>query len=243
VAEKTVDFSGVESRVLAINGRRMHYLKAGSGPPVVLLHGGASDSRDWVGTMAALAHRFTLYAPDFIGFGRSERKVAGYYLADFIEFIEEFVKTLGLDNPAMVGHSFGGRVGISVVVRERVKIRKLVLVDASGLGRMSGFGNALFTMFWAIRRLRRRPQPFPRFLAKEGEDYNRVGDDALRRLGVSTLLIWKRRDPYFPVSLARRAVKLIPKARLEVFPGYGHAPATQNSEAFNRRLLEFLEDA
>jgi len=42
------------------------------------------------------------------------------------------------------------------------------------------------------------------------------------------------------VSLARRAVKLIPGARLEVLPGYGHAPHGQNSEAFNRLLLDFL---
>jgi pimeloyl-ACP methyl ester carboxylesterase len=59
-------------------------------------------------------------------------------------------------------------------------------------------------------------------------------------LGVSTLFIWKRYDPYFPVSQARRAAKLIPGARMEVLPGYGHAPNKQNSEAFNRLLLDFL---
>jgi 4,5:9,10-diseco-3-hydroxy-5,9,17-trioxoandrosta-1(10),2-diene-4-oate hydrolase len=232
--------SGIENLYLEINGHRTHYLKAGSGPPVVLLHGGASDSRDWLGTMAALAHRFTLYAPDLIGFGQSERNEAGYYLSDFIEFTEEFVKILGLENPDMVGHSFGGRVGAGVAVRNRVKIRRLVLVDASGLGKVTVFGNALFTGFWASRQLLGCPQPFPRFLVKDGEDYNCIGDDALRSLRTSTLLIWKRHDPYFPVSLARRAVQLIPGARLEVLPGFGHAPNKQNINAFTRVLLDFL---
>jgi pimeloyl-ACP methyl ester carboxylesterase len=232
--------AGIESLHLDIKGQRAHYLKAGSGPPVVLLHGGASDSRDWLGTMAALAHRFTFYAPDLIGFGQSEKKKDGYYLSDFIEFTEEFVKTLGLEKPDMVGHSLGGRVSAGVAVRDRVKIRRLVLVDASGLGKVTGFGNALFTGFWALRKLLGRPQPFPRFLAKDGEDYNWVGDEELRSLQTTTLLIWKRHDPYFPVSLARQAVKLIPGARLEVLPGFGHAPAKQNINAFTRVLLDFL---
>jgi pimeloyl-ACP methyl ester carboxylesterase len=234
-------YSRINSLELEIKGRRVHYLKAGGGPPVVLLHGGASDSRDWLGTMRTLANRFTLYAPDIIGFGQSERKESGYYLTDFFEFVEEFVNALGLDNLDMVGHSFGARISAGVAVRNRIKISRLVLVDASGLGRMSGFGNVLFNGFRALRRLLGRPQPFPRFLVKEGEDYNYIGDEELRNLGAPTLLVWKRHDPYLPVSLARRAVKLIPVSRLEVLPGFGHAPAKQNAGAFNRLLLDFLD--
>ncbi|MCK4274212.1 MAG: hypothetical protein KAW90_04920, partial [Dehalococcoidales bacterium] len=62
--------TGIEGLRLNVNGHRTHYLKAGVGPPVVLVHGGASDSRDWFDTMTALAHRYTLYAPDLIGFGQ-----------------------------------------------------------------------------------------------------------------------------------------------------------------------------
>jgi pimeloyl-ACP methyl ester carboxylesterase len=242
MAEKMTEIRppDIESRQLEIRGHRIHYLQAGGGPPVVLLHGGASDSRDWRGTMAALAGRFTLYAPDFIGFGRSDRKQEGYYLSDFIDFTEEFITGLGLENPDLVGHSFGGRVAAGVAVGKRVNVRRMVLVDASGLGKISGFGNALFTGFWALRKLLGRPQPFPRFLARDGEDYNWVGEAELRGLRSATLLIWKRYDPYMPVSLARRALELIPGARLEVLPGYGHAPHGQNSAAFNRLLLDFL---
>lgn len=230
----------IKSLYPEIKGHRTHYLKAGSGPPVILLHGGASDSRDWLRTMAALADRYTLYAPDLIGFGRSDRKGDGYYLSDFIEFAEEFIETLGLHNPDVVGHSFGGRVAAGVAVHDWVKIRRLVLVDTSGLGKVSRFGSALLTVIWAVRKLLRRPQPFPRFLAKEGEDYNCIGDDALRNLKTATLIIWKRLDPYMPVSLARRAASLIPGTQLEVVPGYGHAPHMQNSRAFSRLLRDFL---
>jgi pimeloyl-ACP methyl ester carboxylesterase len=207
---------------------------------VVLLHGGASDSRDWLSTMSALAPAFTLYAPDMPGFGRSYRKQSGYHLSDFFEFAEEFISTLGMEDPAIVGHSFGGRVAVGVAARANAKVRRLVLVDASGVGKISPFGSVLFYFFWALRAALRRPQPFPRFLAGDGEDYNYAGDAALRNLKATTLLVWKGFDPYMPLSLARRAVKMIPGARLVVLPGYGHAPHGKDSDAFNKLLLEFL---
>lgn len=232
--------AGIEGLKLNVNGHRTHYLKAGVGPPVVLIHGGASDSRDWVDTMAALADRYTLYAPDLIGFGQSGRKEEGYYLSEFSDFVLEFIGTLQLEKPVLVGHSFGARVCLDVACRNHELARKLVLIDASGLGKMTGFGSALYTAFWALRKLLRQPQPYPRFLVKEGDDYNQVSIEELAKLTPPTLLIWKRHDPYLPVSLARRAEKLIPGSRLEVLPGYGHAPHQQNSEAFNRILLDFL---
>lgn len=130
---------------------------------------------------------------------------------------------------------------MDAALKRQEQVSKLVLVDASGLDKITMFGSVLMTFFWALRKVLRRPQPYPRFLAKEGEDYNRVGDDELRRLRMPTLLIWKQLDPYFPVSIARRAEKLIPGARLALLPGYGHAPHQQNSDAFNRLLLDFLD--
>jgi pimeloyl-ACP methyl ester carboxylesterase len=182
----------------------------------------------------------TFYAPDLPGFGKNERNEAGYYLSDFIEFVEEFVKALGLDNPDIVGHSFGARVGAGVATRGKVKVRRLVLVDAAGFGKVTRFGSSLMTVFWALRQVVRRPQPYPKFLSKEGEDIYWLCLEDLPSLKTPTLLIWKQHDPYMPISLAHKALKLIPGATLEIIPGYGHAPNKQNSEAFNRLLLDFL---
>jgi len=234
---------GIESLWLKVNSHRSHYLKAGNGPPVVLIHGGASDSRDWVGTMTALADRFTFYAPDLIGFGQSERDEKGYYLTDFSDFAAGFIDALQLKKPSLVGHSFGARVCLDTALKRQEQVRKMVLADASGLGKISVLGNALFTFFWALRKVLHQPQPFPRFLSKEGEDYNEVGDEALRRLTTPTLLVWKRHDLYMPVAIARRAQKLIPGAKLVVLPGFGHAPNKQKGDAFNRLLRDFLDGA
>ena len=240
--KNTLNRTGIESLRLEVNGRRMHYLKAGGGPPVVLVHGGASDSRDWIDTMTTLSGRFTFYAPDLLGFGQSERDEKGYYLSDFSDFLLGFIDTLQIQHPVLVGHSFGARVCLDVALLNQAKIKKLVLIDSSGLGKMSALGSVLFTGFWALRKLLRRPQPFPRFLSKEGENYNWVGREALQSLQTPTLLIWKSPDPYMPLSLARRAEKLIPGAKLAVIKGYGHAPHQQkNSKDFKRILLDFLD--
>lgn len=231
----------MESLMLKVGGHQAHYLKAGSGPPVLLLHGGASDARDWAGTMAALSHRYNLYAPDLIGFGQSARAGDGYYLSDFSDFVLGFMEALGLNHPALVGHSFGGRVCLEIALRHPEKARQLVLVDAAGFGKISLYGNLLPTVFWAVRKLLGRRQPFPRFLMRDGEGPGWLCVEELPGLKTPTLIIWKRHDPYFPLHIARNARELIPGARLVVIPGFGHAPHGQNQDAFNRYLLEFLD--
>jgi pimeloyl-ACP methyl ester carboxylesterase len=236
-------YPGITNLEIDVRGQRAHYLKAGAGPPLLLLHGGASDSRDWLGTMAILSASFTCYAPDLPGFGQNERKKTGYYLTDFIEFVEEFIIKLSLENPDIVGHSFGGRIGVGVALRGSLKIRKLVLVDTAGLGRVTRYGSSLMTLFWALRQVFRVPQPYPRFLSREGENIYWLCLDELPSLKIPTLFIWKRHDPYLPVSLAHKAVKMIAGARLEMVPGFGHAPNKQNTEEFSRLLLDFLNEA
>jgi len=231
---------GIESLIIEVNGQPAHYFKAGNGPPVLLLHGGASDSRDWLDTINGLAHYYTFYAPDLIGFGQNERSEEGYYLSDFSDFLLEFIDKLQLKDTVLVGHSFGARVCLDVAIQNHDKVGKLVLVDASGLGKVSWFGSALLTVFWALRKLLRKPQPYPKFLVREGDDFNHVDIDKLTRISTPTLIVWKRHDLYLPLSNARRAEKLIPNSRLEVLPGFGHAPHQQNSDMFNRVLLDFL---
>jgi len=241
IKENRDDRTSIEALKLNVNGYRAHYLKAGDGPPIVLVHGGASDSCDWYTTINALSHRYTLYAPDLIGFGRNERNEKGYYLSDFSGFLLEFIDTLQLEKPVLVGHSLGARVCLDVALQNHELAGKLVLIDASGLGKVSRFGSALLTCFWALRKLLRQPQPYPTFLVREGDDFNYIGTDKLAGLAAPTLLVWKSHDPYLPLSNARRAEKLIPDSRLEILPGYGHAPHQQNSEAFNRLLQDFLD--
>lgn len=231
----------IESLDFKIGEHKAHYLKAGSGPPVVLLHGGASDSRDWAETMTALNQSYTLYAPDMLGYGQSDRDKPAYYLSDFVDFISAFIQKLGLDSFYLVGHSLGGRVCLEIALQHPEKVHRLVLIDSAGFARLARWGRFLGAAAFFIRRALGRPQPYPRFLIKDGEDKDWRCVDKLKRLNVPTLVIWSSRDPYYPLKEAIQAKKLIPGVRFEVFPGYGHAPHAKNRDYFNNLLLSYLD--
>src|SRR4030043_352614 len=126
--------AGIESLKAQIKGYHAHYLKAGSGPPVVLIHGGASDALDWTNTMTALGGRYTFYALDLLGYGQSEKNEKGYYLTDFVDFLTGFIDTLKLEKPTLAGHSLGGRFCLDLAFKDPKKVGKLVLIDTTGLG-------------------------------------------------------------------------------------------------------------
>ncbi len=232
--------TAIESLKLRLGDYQAHYLKAGIGPPIVLLHGGASDSRDWLGTMAALSSQYSLYALDLIGYGESGNPKGGYYLSDFAKFTLEFINALHLDRPVLVGHSLGGRVALEIALRYPETASKLVLIDTMGFGRMARYGGFLAILAWALRKLLRQPQPYPTLLKDDSEKPHWVCLNELPDLQVPTLIVWKHWEPYFPLTMAARAQRLIPKARLVIVPGYGHAPHKQRESPFSRLLLDFL---
>jgi pimeloyl-ACP methyl ester carboxylesterase len=236
-----MDNNGIESKKIKINGWQAHYLKAGKGPPVVLVHGGASDAQDWIGIMQTLGSRFSFYAPDLLGYGQSERNDKGYYLTDYIEFLMGFIDALKLEKPVLAGHSLGGRFCMDVVIKDPSKVSKLVLVDTTGLGSMSAFGTTLQYIFWGYKKLMRIKLPYPTILMKPGEKFDHNYDEELRHLKTPTLLVWKLLDPYYPSTQARRAAKLIPNVKLALMNGWGHAPHKKNVSKFSRILEEFLD--
>jgi pimeloyl-ACP methyl ester carboxylesterase len=231
----------IQSLDLNVDDHQIHYLRTGNGPPVILLHGGASDCQDWLGTMAILSDSYSLYAPDLIGFGLSSRNSSGYHLSDFVEFTLRFIQKMGLNSPVLVGHSLGGRVCLEIALRHSEMIRKLVVVDTVGFGRLTRWGLFLGIATWAVRKTLRRPQPYPKFLWKDSEDKDWLCLEELPTLQVPTLIVWNRHDPYHPLGGALKAKELIPESHLECFPGYGHAPHVKRSDRFSSLLRAFME--
>ncbi len=232
--------TAIENLKLNLGNYQAYYRKAGSGSAIVLIHGGASDSRDWIRTMATLSDRYSLYAPDLIGYGGSDKPKRGYYLSDFVKFTLDFIQALHLDSTVLVGHSLGGRVALEIALRYPERVRKLVLIDTLGFGRTARYGSLLTILAWVVRKLLRQPQPYPTFLKHGSESTNWVCLNELSGLNVPTLIVWKRCEPYFPLAMAVEAKRLIPEARLVVVPGYGHTPHKQRKSSFTNLLLGFL---
>jgi len=233
--------NGVETLTLKVGDDSIFLRKAGEGPPVLLLHGGACDSADWVETMVPLSGSYTFYAPDLVGYGQSDRNRDGYYLSDFTDSTKGLIEALGLDSPlVIVGHSLGGRVALDIALNHPDRVRKLALIDTTGFSRLARWGSFLGTMAYLIRRLLGRPQPYPRFMMEDGAVPDWVCLDRLPELKMPILILWNRRDPYYTVKGALRAKELMPQAQLEIMPRYGHAPHRTERDSFNKLLAAFL---
>ncbi|RLC94024.1 MAG: hypothetical protein DRI39_04060 [Chloroflexi bacterium] len=233
----------VQSLSLKVGEDRIHYLKAGSGSPVLFLHGGACDSGDWIETMTALSGYCTCYAPDMVGYGLSDSNRDVYSLGDFVGCVRRFIETLDLGDLVLVGHSLGGRVCLEIALQQPERVRKLVVVDMAGFSRMARFGRLITYLAWALRELRGRPQPYPRFSKQDGGYGGWLCLEQLPALKTPTLIVWSRYDPYYPLSAARRAAELIPQARLEVLACCGHAPHRKKHDTFVRLLLDCVASA
>lgn len=93
-----------------VNGFLMHYVVAGSGYPLVCLHGWPQTWYEWRKIIPALADRFTIIAPDLRGLGDSERPLTGYDKRTLASDVSQLLTTLGHEKIGLVGHDWGGTV-------------------------------------------------------------------------------------------------------------------------------------
>ncbi len=114
---------------------RIAYAQAGTGLPVLLLHGLGADHAIWRPTVAALSQRFTVYAPDLPGHGQSAHPKRAYTLDFGVAFAAALLDALRLEKAAVIGASMGGMLATALAVRHPQRVQALVLADPAGLGR------------------------------------------------------------------------------------------------------------
>ena len=119
-----------QSRFAEVNGVKLHYLVAGKGDPVVLLHGFAETSHMWLPLMAKLADKHTVIAPDLRGFGESAAPSDGYTKAAMAQDIRALVKSLNYDRIRLVGHDIGLMVAYAYAAQYPAEVDRLVLMEA-----------------------------------------------------------------------------------------------------------------
>jgi pimeloyl-ACP methyl ester carboxylesterase len=118
------------SRTAEIGGAKLHYLTAGSGTPLILLHGYAETSLMWRPIIPALAERFTVIAPDLPGIGDSDIPADGLDMKSAAIRIHDLAKSLGVQQAEVVGHDIGLMVAYAYAAQFAADVTKLVLMDA-----------------------------------------------------------------------------------------------------------------
>jgi pimeloyl-ACP methyl ester carboxylesterase len=126
---------GFEAWQVDLHGHQVIYRTAGSGPPVVLIHGMVNSSRHWRDVALRLADRFTVVAPDLIGHGDSATPRGDYSLGAHAAVIRDLLTLIGVGSATMVGHSLGGGVAMQFFWQFPNRVERLALVSTGGLGR------------------------------------------------------------------------------------------------------------
>jgi pimeloyl-ACP methyl ester carboxylesterase len=119
---------------VTIHGYRRAFVKAGSGPALLLLHGLACDHTTWNRVLTRLAENYTVIAPDFLGHGESAKPRADYSIGGYANGMRDLLTVLGIDRATVIGHSFGGGVAMQFAYQFPERTERLILVSTGGLG-------------------------------------------------------------------------------------------------------------
>jgi pimeloyl-ACP methyl ester carboxylesterase len=122
--------SAISSRSAEVQGTKLHYLTAGHGPALILLHGYTQTSRMWRPIIPRLAAKFTVIAPDLTGIGDSDIPANGLDMKSAAATIHARVKSLGVTKACVVGHDIGLMVAYAYAAQFPTETEKLVEMDA-----------------------------------------------------------------------------------------------------------------
>lgn len=253
-------------KFVEIDGLRICYAETGNpeGKPVVLMHGWGCDHSTVQSIAAILAPGMRVFNIDLPGHGKSMEPDEIWGVEKYTSLIEKFIRMMDLKDVTMIGHSFGGRIGILLSSRNDY-VRKLVLVDAAGIKPKRSLKYYLKVYYFKtlkhilplilgqekgkklIEKRRgksgsadyRNASPVMRGILSKcvNEDLKHV----MSQIKAPTLLIWGSNDTATPLSDAKTMEKLIPDAGLVNFEGCGHYSFLDNPVGFKAVMREFFK--
>jgi pimeloyl-ACP methyl ester carboxylesterase len=255
---------------VSVNGVEVAYARVGTGPPLVLVHGAACDSRLWQPQLTALSDEFTVLAWDEPGAGHSSDVPKDFGLADYADCLAAVVEVVGLGPAHIAGLSWGGTVALELYRRRPDLVRTLILADTyagwkgslpqdevrarlAGVEEMLAAPSAYFDPALPGLFAGDPPAEFVPLLERIGADVRPESmwaqlsvmaeadlRDLLPNVAVPTLLLWGDQDARSPLSVAHQFEQAIPDTQLVVIPDCGHVSNLQQADAFNEAVRDFL---
>lgn len=121
------------AETIELHGNTVTFLRAGEGPPLLLLHGIAGSYETWAPLIPSLSRDFTVIAPDMLGHGRSAKPRGDYSLGAYAAGARDILLALGHESATVVGHSLGGGVAMQFAYQFPQMVERLILVGAGGV--------------------------------------------------------------------------------------------------------------
>ena len=133
-----IDDNLMQEEFVSVDSSKIRYLKAGSSKRnLVLLHGLGASAERWEYVIPHFSKHFTVFVPDLIGFGRSDKPNTDYTTEFFAKFVSSFLTELGIEKTTMIGTSLGGQIAAEHVAQNQESVDKLVLVSPAGAMKQS----------------------------------------------------------------------------------------------------------
>jgi 3-oxoadipate enol-lactonase len=242
---------------------RIHYLKAGSGPPLILLHSVGCSAYEYVDVLDALGRHRTVYAWDMPGHGDSDPVGRHYTIEDFARAVVNFMDALAIERAAVAGSSIGGTICAALGAHHAARVEALVFVEsplrtpaewAANWATVEGnFGIPTQTHDQVAARVR---AVTPEFLTRWNIDRNKAGAKAmvsamwairgfdmagaLARVQTPSAIVYGDNGP--TVNKAREFQELLQGAPLTTLAECGHFPMNDDPEAFTRAVLDAVAE-
>ena len=241
--------AAVSERVIDVHGTPVRYRVAGTGEPIVLVHGLGGSTRWWTPSLAALAESHRVHLIDLPGFG-AMRGRGRFVFADAASWLGAWIDAMELRPVDVVGHSLGAAVSLRLAATRPEAVRRLVLVAPAGLR------TRRLMLAHLPPLLRTVAQAPPRFLVVLAHDALRAGPrtvwratrqlldedvrEDLRRVRSPTLLVFGERDRLVPPALGHVFRRELAASRLLVLERAGHVPMFDRPGAFEAAVVTFL---
>ncbi len=239
-------------RTADVQGQPARYAVAGSGSPVVLVHGLSGSTRWWQRNLPALADHHRVYLVDLPGFGGMTGWQGGFALAEAADWVHAWMDAVSLSRANLVGHSMGGYISLELAARHPEAVSRLTLVNPAGIPTGHDVVSATIPLATAV--FHTSPAFYPTLLVDglragpatvlRAASEILAGDvrELLAEVSAPTLLIWGKNDTLVPVSAGAVMREALPNARLLVLEGAGHVSMFDRPHAFNRAVLRFLAE-
>jgi pimeloyl-ACP methyl ester carboxylesterase len=256
---------GFANHEVMLGQYRIHYMVAGEGKPLVLVHGLAGSAENWLALVPEFTRNgYKVYALDLLGYGRSQQPDVDYSIALETGILRQFLDSQKLTQVDLAGWSMGGWISLKFAAEHPERVHRLILMDSAGLLFDAKNASALrpkteaeLAHMWEV--LTPHPQPIPGYVARDilrrfaindwvvgrALDSMRAGRDVMdgkmQTVTMPVLIIWGKQDVLTPLFIGDRMHAAMPQSLLDIYDDTGHLAPTDRAQQVSKSVVAFLK--